>query len=284
MNLKSKALIISFCTLVSLSSRGAPAALQNLILQLEGCGGMLSRTDEHQQIKVPTTLLTEPRLIEFKKRYSQLETSSETTDTLRVSISKLSETDSVQFLADLLFLKLNPETPIENQSSSLDNYSPKNDSQIDLLKWSRKLIDYKGGKGSGLFIHGTPGLGKTHISVAVAKEFLKTGAHPLFISAGTTRITEAELSGHDVFIIDDLNGAYDQKADSFLKVITYVHDHGGKIFVTSNSNFEKLFEGLAGPHSSRKEDGPRYRDRIKNMLKFIEVSGDSNRTDEAWFN
>jgi len=242
----------------------------------------LSRTDDLQQIDISTEFLTVPRQLEFKATYPQLKF-TEVNEKVTVNIAQMSDGDAVSFLADLLFLKMNPLTPLENQSASLVNYLPQDESQKTALEFAKKLVEYSGRRASGLFMSGTTGIGKTHISIAVAKEFLKKGEHPLFVGP-KTNLSPEQIQGHSIFIFDDLNSGYGDGVQSFIDVVSRVHDLGGKIFVTSNTGFKKLFDQMAGKHSIHSAEGPRLLDRIKTMFKFLELKGKSYRSKDAWFN
>lgn len=290
MNLQSGVLVKSLVRLGLFAILSTTSALSwgtdfrvNLITQLEGCGGMLSLTDGHQQISVSIDLLTSARQQEFSKTYPQLKLTA-TSEKITANISEMSDPDAVDFLADLLFLQKNPSTPLENLSVSLTNFLPQDESQKTALEFAKKLVDYSGTRASGLFLSGNTGTGKTHISIAVAKEFLKRGLRPILISPDTFELTREEIQQYDTFLFDDLNSGYGEGANSFVKVISHVHDFGGKIFVTNNTGFETMFDEIAGPHSSRKAEGPRLLDRIKTMFKFLELKGESYRSKGAWFN
>ena len=258
--------------------------LRDLIKQIEGCGGTLSRKDALQSLILPKSLITTNRADEFIKAYAGLQVESSGTKNVEINVAKLPEDQKISFLADVIFLKRNPGVPIENLCATLETYDPKNDSQRELLTWSKKIVEYRGNRASGLAISGSAGVGKSHVSVAVAKEFLKRGENPLLITGKQISLSEKDLATHQVFIFDDLNSGYGADADVFLRVVSYVHDHGGKILLTTNATLPKLMDEMVGPYSVRKNEGPRFQDRTKNLFKVLDVKGESGRTEEAWFN
>lgn len=137
----------------------AKEVLSRLILRLEGCGGLLSRTDELQRLKLPTNLVNEDRLLQFLTTYPELDNLEIAENDLQIDTTRLDAQSLINFLSDLVFLSENPMTPMENQSSQLGNYLPKNESQQKLLDAARQLIAVDGGSGAGLVIFGGVGLG-----------------------------------------------------------------------------------------------------------------------------
>lgn len=256
-------------------------AVQNLFAVIQGCGQNLA--PDRGTLTVGSGLVTDFFRDEFIQNYPGL-SASESDGQVTFDLKALDATALEDILADVAFLKINPGTPLENLGSSLRNYDPKNDSQKKLLQSARQLVTYKGGRAAGLVLTGEPGTGKTHMAVAIAKEFLRAGETPLFIKPGSQPPSKDSIKRHRVFVIDDLNSGFGPTVDIFLSVVSQLHDSGGKLLMTSNQPFEKTMQDAIGPYSLRKDEGPRLRDRMKNMFLFLNIEGESQRDAGAWFN
>lgn len=191
-----------------------------------------------------------------------------------------------RFQVDLKFFTENPSTPLENILCCFENYEPKNESQKELLSWAQKLITYEGPKACGLFITGSVGVGKTHISIAIAKKLQQAGQKVLFIQPKeiSKRFSYSALKSlwipNTILIFDDFNGAEAFENDLIREAILGAFNKGGyKIFITSNRSYKNFMERV--PEGLEKE---RFLDRSKNIFKVIEVEGESNRNPVGWFN
>lgn len=188
---------------------------------------------------------------------------------------------------DLEFYMTNPKLPLENLCNRLDNYTPRNDSQDDLLRWAHKLVDLQTPTvAAGLFIYGSTGVGKTHVAVGTTKEFMRKGLKPHYIRGDDNhRLSKVEVllkspQSGQVWIIDDLNSPYGFGMGVLKQVVLNAHNHGGRVFVTSNTSFKELMEHgfVTDP-----EEKPRFTDRITGMFKVLEVVGGSQRQRDAWY-
>lgn len=173
---------------------------------------------------------------------------------------------------------------MENIFCSLENYHPQNPSQQGLLRWANALVDYSDlSSPSGLYLWGEAGIGKTHISIAVAKRFLIRGFEPVYIQAPAYGFPKSSLEVRqpNVVIMDDLNSGYGFMADLFLAATLAAHNRGGKVMVTSNKDYYILMDEL-----SKKLGGGeavRFVDRIRNIFKVLHIEGESHRQLTAWY-
>lgn len=168
--------------------------------------------------------------------------------------------------------------PLENRDSTLENYEPKNESQTEALKWAKNILKVPKGQNAGLWLEGTVGLGKTHLSVGLAREYVKKG-FKVFFSQNIYMLDDDFIS-NDVFILDDLNSLYSQ-GDNFKKIILHAFNEGKVVFCTSNASFESL---LPQAFVADKDNYQRYRDRLKGTFKILKLTGESNRQQNSWFN
>lgn len=273
-----------FCLVTPAFGGISEGSLQDLVDQLRGtpCPAALGDST----LVLNGDLLTIARQREFKTHYPQVQfVPGLAGGGVEVNLAGLSSDDATLLVVDLLFLKTNPNVPLENLVARLDNYKPNNDSQKELLYWARRLINYTGGRASGLFVSGPAGVGKTHITVAVAKESLKTGQRVAFFHPEQRflRIAaeDAIKSGVGVFVFDDVNNGYTEIGRTLASVVLHVHSNGGRVFVTTNSTLEKLLEAAVGLPGSA--DRVRFDDRTKNIFKQLIVTGDSQRSAAAWY-
>ena len=122
------------------------------------------------------------------------------------------------------------------------------------------------------------------MAVSTAKELMKKGLTTFYVRSGDyPRIRQIEGSlGHaQACVIDDLNSHYGVEMGLFKKAVLNTYERGGRIFVTSNTDYHTLMENafITDP-----QEKPRYMDRTKGMFKVLRVEGSSHRQENAWFN
>ena len=232
-------------------------------------------------LPVSSSLVTNAAFEVFKGRYPNLEiTRQEDEDTILLSLTGPTEEQEL-FRTDMEFLSRNPDLAVENICSRIDNYIPKNKTQVELKTWAQRLIDLDSSTtAAGLFVFGATGVGKTHIAVGVTKELMKRGFSANFIRAEDyQRMRSMKLDPNQAWIIDDLNSPFGGGMTFFKEVVLNAHNFGGRVFVTSNTDYYELLEHgfVTDP-----QEKPRYMDRTKGMFKVIHVTGESHREETAW--
>ena len=198
-------------------------------------------------------------------------------------VDELSDAEKRRLELDLEFFERNPSLPLENISSHLDTYEPRTDSQKEMMSYAERLASLTDdSKGAGLYMWGEAGIGKSHISVGLAKRFMEQGLDPIFMVADTYSFdTRLRLESGQVWIIDDMNSGYGIASRLFKQVVLNIHDKGGRMFVTSNKPYDELMrEMFVGEGDA---DRMRYEDRTKGMFKILHVLGDSYRQETAWY-
>lgn len=179
---------------------------------------------------------------------------------------------------DLEFLLMNPNIPLESIGCTLNNYRPQNESQREALDHARSLLRLSDlSRPSGLFIDGPPGVGKSHLSVGLAKEFLGRGMQVTFVTPET--IDRVPYRGNmpdkpSVWILDDFNTPFGGYRDKFVQVLLHLHNLGGVLFVTSNEKYREIMPKV---YSLVGGDGARVKDRVEAILTPFSISGDSMR-------
>ena len=136
---------------------------------------------------------------------------------------------------DIEYKKLNEMSPLELSSFdtfSLEYYSSEGGDDSDkakmekILRNCRKYAEEFSLRSKSMLFQGGPGLGKTHLSLAIAKEVLDNGYGVIYVSAPTVlKKLENEYFGYqndssrtlenilecDLLIIDDLGTEFDTK-------------------------------------------------------------------------
>lgn len=224
--------------------------------------------------------ITEAMLATLQKFYHGL--IIEKGEKVTLDVQQLESGLAERLALDLEFFDRNPSLPLENLCSGLDNYIPKNRSQEELLEYGRRLVTFVDpSRAAGLYVYGAAGIGKSHICVAVAKEFMRRGLVPRFSLAEQFKGEELRLQPNQVWIIDDLNSGYDLPGKAFTEIVLNAHNRGGRILVTSNKTYEKLMSERF-PFYANPADRVRYSDRTESMFKILPVEGESNRQRTAW--
>ena len=180
---------------------------------------------------------------------------------------------------------------VENADSDFDRFetfsSQQKSMKITALKFTHAVIDgtvepsHK--KPMGLFLIGMPGVGKTHLCVAVAKKAAEHGVKTLYIDANTVYdpahdTTTAQwhcdidimLAGKDLVVLDDINSknGYSQLflAQTMQRVLTE------NIAIMASSNNRILVKNATPGFLDPLDE------RAHNFLTLSDLLGDSRRT------
>jgi DNA replication protein DnaC len=234
-----------------------------------------------QKIELQRKHVTEAMLATLQKFYRELRI--EQGEKVTLDVQGLAPPLVERLRLDLTFFSQNPHLPLENLCSGLDNYTPKTSSQQELLNYAVRLVGFEDfSHPAGLFIYGEPGVGKSHIAVAVSKEFMRGGFRPNFVQFSVnSNYGSPQLNPHQVWVLDDLNSPYGMPRDLFMKVALNAHNTGGRLFVTSNMDYHELMEGMTKVIGDA--EAKRYFDRTRGMFKALHVVGESNRQTTAWY-
>lgn len=240
--------------------------------------------NSHYTCKLEVAPLTGAVMTTLMKHYPDADFHCHESEKTIIIQNKDLPTDILETIRlDLLFYDRNPTLPLENLCSNLHNYIPKNDSQQEMLYYAEKLITFQDDSvGAGLYIYGEAGIGKSHVSVGVSKQFMKRGLQSNFQFADRfTLSTSTNLQPGQVWIIDDMNSGYHLSSRLFKQVVLNAHERGGRVFVTSNKDYDELMTEMFVGDS--KANRVRYEDRTKGMFKILHVVGNSHRQANAWY-
>ncbi|MBI4095301.1 MAG: ATP-binding protein [DPANN group archaeon] len=240
--------------------------------------------------------LTTAQFQTLRKYYPDLDLNAAETGTA-LRVDGLSSADRIQLEWDLEFLAKNPNIALENICNRLGSwpenkerlvsgrdYIPQNQSQEELLSWARKLAGWGDfSQAAGLFVQGPAGIGKTHISIALAKEFMARGFDARYVVADNLNYYNANDRGpNQAWVIDDLNSGYGTHASCFLDIVLNAAQKGGIVFVTSNSTYGEIIARCFGYKYNGEAELMKYRSRTGAMFKLINVAGTDRRQATAW--
>ncbi|MBM3771912.1 MAG: DNA replication protein DnaC [Acidimicrobiia bacterium] len=179
--------------------------------------------------------------------------------------------------------------PKRYQHCSIGNFKAYNESIERAVAQARKLVDEFPAVGRGLFLEGQPGVGKTHLAVAVLREVMQSkGARGLFydtrdllrVIRGTynesTHTTELDVlrpvMTADLLVLDDLGA---EKTSEWVEetmnliVNTRYNERRPTLFT---SNYEDIPDDT-DPNSLLFRIGYRMRSRLHEMCEFIVLDG-----------
>jgi len=152
--------------------------------------------------------------------------------------------------------------PEENKENTFDNYI-ENEDNTEIYNYCKKFANQvvnKTLKDSSyyLMLSGNPGIGKTFLSVAIAKYVYNHGKNVLFVNSHELSNYFQELEGDinklynfmnniiynkDLIIIDDLTSKYDITGYYFLnKVKEYIELNGKSLLITSNIDISDILD------------------------------------------
>ncbi|WP_252178685.1 ATP-binding protein [Endozoicomonas sp. 4G] len=176
----------------------------------------------------------------------------------------------------------------ENLDADIDQFEHRSTQQELMYETARKFthaVIHNQGEASkpmGLFLTGSPGLGKTHLCVAVTKKAADYGLNTLYLDADKAgdlyqcfqgnewdSKIEGMLAGKDLVVIDDANGGYFSN-QLLAKTMKHVIAENKAIMVSSNH------------HIPVKAASPDYIDPItgyaQNFLYLSDLQGDGYRS------
>ena len=149
-----------------------------------------------------------------------------------------------------------------------------------MLKFSIKVVTQTGGTGPlGIILSGSAGIGKTHLSVAVAKYVTNRGKKVTFVdeeyigslvTASGSQNLESHIIQSDLIILDDINSKTGAGSKFLIQVLNFVILNNKALLFTSNNEIPiiqsnlPVFFGYNHPFA-------------KNFLAINNIVADSNR-------
>jgi len=178
--------------------------------------------------------------------------------------------------------------------TSLTTYRPVTDSQRYALLAAQQYaaVDLDKHEGRGLLFLGPTGLGKTHLAIGIAREYLQAGRHVLFINvpefldalrraAGSEGDNGDQLMERafaaDLLVLDDMGAEYARRQsespswaeERLYLVVNRRYEDMRPVIVTSNCKMPDLPRAM----------GPRTASRLLAMCDPIVMQGDDTRAD-----
>jgi len=183
----------------------------------------------------------------------------------------------------------------ETSDASFDNYERLSEQQIlmydKMKKFALKTVTKKPEYGPiGLILGGTPGIGKTHLSVAVANFVSKYNLKVTFtdndwVNTSSSKLLESgssiqdidflpSIQDSDLIILDDINSEYGYGSNFLYTAFKYVILNNKSLLFTSNVTIKSLQKYL--PYIYGYDDV-----RVKNFLSLNNLNARSYRN--YWF-
>jgi len=235
------------------------------------------------KIEIGNKVITSAIVAEMQKGYSKLKV--ENSDRLILDTAELSDSERENLILDLNFFIKNPTIALENLCCHLDNYKPLNDSQNELINYANRLANINDpSKKAGIWAYGSAGVGKSHVAISLAKEFMKRGMDSYFKFAKQLDHSDLRKLGPNQFwVIDDFNSGGESNSRLLLEIVLNAHNNGGKMFVTSNSTYNQILDELF-PSWANQAEKKRFVDRTDGLFKVLQIEGESQRKKDAWYN
>ena len=175
--------------------------------------------------------------------------------------------------------------PRRYQHCTLDNFLAYNESLERAVALARRLTAVFPAAGVGLFLEGQPGVGKTHLAVAVLKQIIETtGARGLFYDTRellrlirstydpSIRTTEVEVLRPvltaDLLVLDDLGAEKTSEwVDETMNLIVNTR-YSERRLTLFTSNYPDIPDETE-PNSLLFRIGSRMRSRLHEMCEFV---------------
>ena len=179
--------------------------------------------------------------------------------------------------------------PRRYQHCTIDNFKAYNESLERAAAQARKLASEFPAVGRGLFLEGQPGVGKTHLAVAVLKHVIEhTGARGLFYDTRdllrlirstydpSTRTTELDIlrpvMTADLLVLDDLGAEKTSEwVEETMNLIVNTRYNERKLTIFT-SNYKDIPDET-DPNALLFRIGYRMRSRLHEMCDFLEYDG-----------
>lgn len=179
--------------------------------------------------------------------------------------------------------------PDRYRHCDLDSFRDNNDSLTKAVRTCRRFLDEWAAERKGLFFIGKPGLGKTHLAVAVLKEFIqRTHLRGRFCDVRellkqirytynpVVQSTELDVIRPvmecDLLVLDDIGAerVTEWVAETLNLIVSTRYNQRRMTLFTSNYDIK---EDLADPESLPVRLGYRMWSRVHEMCDFVHLTG-----------
>jgi len=179
--------------------------------------------------------------------------------------------------------------PRRYQHCTIANFAAYNESLEKAVDRAQRIVDTFPATAKGLFLEGQPGVGKTHLAVAVLRQVIQTsGAFGLFYDTrdllriirstydASIRTTELEVlrpvMTADLLVLDDLGAEKTSEwVEETMNLIVNTRYNERRLTIFT-SNYQDIPDD-SDPNSLLFRIGFRMRSRLHEMCEFIEMDG-----------
>lgn len=165
------------------------------------------------------------------------------------------------------------------------------DAELDKPELLKYLAEFESSHGTGIYLHGEVGRGKSHLASALAREFVQAGYSTVFTTAAdmlgsiqdtfgtssSTFATTGKFAHVDILVIDDLGkeSASQWSVGVIFQVLNARYEQMKPTVITSQYTLEGLRSRMS--RSGERETAEAIVSRLRRTQKIIELTGPDRR-------
>lgn len=246
------------------------------------------QNDTHTEAVLPGLQLREPVRLALASKWKLSLNQLDGAGLMIASSGSFAEIDLHRLAVDLAFNSQSPYVSAANSALWLEDFNASRNGHESTLKTAQKIAEWNQADSLGLFLYGDGGVGKSMLSVGIAKRamHLKPDLRTALVTrewldavrSPTEVLQKIQLT--DFIILDDIHNLTESLYWNpiLVPLVIWAQEKGGiRIIATSNHPPRELLDGYFRSPFGVKEQRPRFEGRWKAMMIEREMRGQTGR-------